>query len=116
MTTKELLLSALVIIMDASLRRLERILRSCKLSGFILTGELASFLAKKHAYIINQQKFLESCKFENLIPKSLRFRLRLNTRKEERFAHTLQIKTLIHIIKDKKKKKKYIISPERKSL
>ena len=71
--------------------------------------------SKKHHNIINQQKFLESCKFENLIPKSLRFRLHLNIRKEERFAHTLQLKTLIHIIKDKKQKR-YIISSERKSL
>ena len=47
MTTKELLLSALVIIMDGSLRRLDIILRSCKLSGFILAGELAFFIIVK---------------------------------------------------------------------
>ena len=35
--------SALVIIMDGSLRRLDRILRSRKLSGFILAVELAFF-------------------------------------------------------------------------
>ena len=44
MTIKELLLSALVIIMDGSLRRLGRILRLRKLSGFILAGGLAFFL------------------------------------------------------------------------
>ena len=44
MTTKELLLSALVIIMDGSLRTLGRILRSHKLSGFMLVGGLAFFL------------------------------------------------------------------------
>ena len=43
MTTNELLLSALVIIMDGSLRRLDRILKSRKLSGFILAGGLAFF-------------------------------------------------------------------------
>ena len=77
--------------------------------GEQLTNDIFYFinLGKKHANIINQQKFLESCKIENLIPKSLRFRLHLNTRKEERFALTLQFKTLTHIIKDKKQKKIY---------
>ena len=74
--------------------------------GEQLTNDIFYFIiwGKKHANIINQQKFLKSCKFENLIPKSLRFRLHLNTRKEERFAHTLQLKTLIHTIKNKNKK------------
>ena len=85
--------------------------------GEQLTNDIFYFisLGKKPANIINQQKFLQSCKFENLIPKSFRFRAHLNTRKEERFAHTLQLKTLIHIIKDKKQKR-YIVSSERKSL
>ena len=45
MTTKELLLSALFIIMDGSLRTLGRsFLKSHKLSGFMLAGGLAFFL------------------------------------------------------------------------
>ena len=72
-------------------------------------------IRKKHANIINQQKFVVSCRNENLIPKSLRYKLHLNTRKEGQFAHTLQLKTLVHIIKDKKQKR-HIISSERKSL
>ena len=84
--------------------------------GEQLTYDIFYFisLGKKHANIINQQNFLESCRNENLIPKSLRYKLHLNTRKEAQFAHTLQLKTLVHIIKDKQQKR-HIISSERKS-
>ena len=85
--------------------------------GEQLTYDIFYFISlnNKHANIINQQNFLESCRNENLIPKSLRYRLHLNTRKEAQFAHTLKLKTLVHIIKDKKPKR-HIISSERKLL
>ena len=72
----------------------------------------AQRVSKKHAYSINQQNFLESCRNENLIPNSLRYKLHLNTRKEAQLAHKLQLKTLVHIIKDKNPKR-HIISSER---
>ena len=43
MTTSELLLSALVIIIDGVLRRLDNILMSCKFFHVKVVGDLASF-------------------------------------------------------------------------
>jgi len=72
-------------------------------------------LGKKHANIINQQTFLESCRRNKNIPKSLRHKFHLNTLQESQSTHKLQLKTLNHIIKDKKHSW-HVISWERKSL
>ena len=64
---------------------------------------------KKHANLICQFNFLETCKRHRILPPSLRFNLHLGTHSEGPFIQRMGFKTLTHILKDHRSRR-YVLS------
>ena len=79
--------------------------------GWQKTNSVLVFLnlAKKHANIIIQQKFLKKCKINKIIPKSFRFKYHLNTFNEINHTRKVNLLNLNHVLKDKRFKRSQIV-------
>ena len=79
--------------------------------GWQKTNSVLVFLnlAKKHANIITQQKFLEKCKINKIIPKSFRFKYHLNTFNETSHTRKVNLLNLNHVLKDKRFQRSQIV-------